>query len=75
MSKFLRVKSISLGFMIIKRKFKSGHLAYKNKGNAVYNIIHANSLPLHTHFTPGMGSKGQSIFVKMAILHAKLRRI
>ena len=48
--------------MIIKREFKSGLLAYKIKGNTVYNIIHANSLPLHTHYTPGMGSKGQSIF-------------
>ena len=34
---------------------KSSHVAYQIKGNETYDNMLANSLPVHTPFTPGWG--------------------
>ena len=43
----------------IKSTFSEyGHVAYQIKGNETYSNMIANSFPLHTPLTPGVGSKG-----------------
>ena len=39
-----------------------GHVAYHIKGNDSYSKMVANILPLDTPLTPGVGSKGQTLF-------------
>ena len=46
----------------LKIDFEYGHVAYQIKGNEVYNNMPANSLPVHSPLTPGVGSKGHFFF-------------
>ena len=39
-----------------------GPVVYQIKGNQTYEKIHANSLLLHIHLTPVVGSKGKNSF-------------
>ena len=56
--------------------FKYGHVVIcQIKGNEAYNNM-LNILPLHTPFTPGVGSKGHFVFsfLKEVLLHFQLSR-
>ena len=46
----------------IKLCAKYSHVAYQIKGMDAYSYMVANTLPTDTPLTPGMGSKGQTIF-------------
>ena len=64
------------GCAAAKNKFSEyGHAAYQINGNEKYNNMLANSLPLDTPSTPGVGSKGQLVFsfLKVELLHIKLK--
>ena len=54
---------------------ESGHAAYRIKGNDACNNMQAKYLHLYTHSTPGIGSKGENIFLlqNMVMLHIKLK--
>ena len=41
-----------------------GYVSYQIKGNKTYDNKQANSVPLYTPLTPGIGSKGYSYYFK-----------
>ena len=46
------------------------HIVYQIKGNEVYNNMLANVIPSHSPSTPGVESKGQSMFFSESSLVA-----
>ena len=50
-----------------------GHVLYRIKRNDECSNMQANTLSLHTHATPGMGSKVKTFFMKVVMLHVKLK--
>ena len=53
-----------------------GYVAYQIKGNEMYDIIQAKSLPLHTPLTPEWGQKVKTVFfLEMVMLHIELKRM
>ena len=56
----LKVRDRSLGGWANAKKssfYENGYVINQFKWNEAYNNMLANSLPLHTPLTPGMGSK------------------
>ena len=52
-----------------------GHVVYQIKADDAGSNMVANILPTDTPFTQGVGSKGQTISLKVVMLHIKLREI
>ena len=50
-----------------------GHVAYYIKGNDECSNIQARILSLHTPSTPGVGSNVKTFFLKVVMLHIKLK--
>ena len=53
----------------------SSHVEYQIKGDGAKSTTQAHILSLHTSSEPGVGSKCQNIFLKVVMLHIKLKEM